>query len=371
MMIVQQRDVKGGIAAVLEGYYGSSLEKEHQIQYVESYCDGTRLKKLKKALRCYRQVRAILSGKNANQSPDLVHIHCAFGPSFYRELPIILMAHRAGIPVVNHIHGSAIEEFYFQASNWKKRLVRSIYGMCSCLIALAPEWRERLLEIVPEKRVEVVPNYSVIPEHIRRAFAPYSESSKSDLLLKRYQRKQVLYLGRFDDLKGIGDMPEVIRLVLEQDPEVRFVLAGEGEREKVYEPLRKAGIHVAVSMPGWVRGKEKDELLTKSSLFFLPSYMEAMPVSVLDAMGYGLPIVSTNVGGIPKVVETGNGILTAPGDAHAMAKALLSYLHNSDQYEKASKRSLEIVRERFGIEQHLSKISEIYESVVTGTSTIV
>ena len=76
-------------------------------------------------------------------------------------------------------------------------------------------------------------------------------------------------------------------------------------------------------------GKEKDRLLRESDIFFLPSYNEGMPMSILDAMGYGLPIVSTDVGGIPKIVHNGeNGHVCEPGDVQTFSNALMNILMN-------------------------------------------
>ena len=85
-MIVPQRDVQGGIASVTSGYYGSRLETDFDVIYVESYRDGSKWQKLLKALAAYRQFRKVLR----KVKPDLIHIHSSFGPSFYRKMPFIL-----------------------------------------------------------------------------------------------------------------------------------------------------------------------------------------------------------------------------------------------------------------------------------------
>ena len=81
-MIVQQRDVKGGIAAVTEGYYGSKLCSDYDITFIESYCDGSKFAKLKKFMKAYREFKKLLQ---SYERPELVHMHTSFGPSFYRS----------------------------------------------------------------------------------------------------------------------------------------------------------------------------------------------------------------------------------------------------------------------------------------------
>ena len=84
VMVVQQRDVKGGIASVTNGYYGSSLEDEFDIKYVESYCDGSKLDKLIKALKGYREFSKVLR----TFKPDVAHLHTSFGPAFTGSSPL-------------------------------------------------------------------------------------------------------------------------------------------------------------------------------------------------------------------------------------------------------------------------------------------
>ena len=111
-MIVQDKMVKGGIAAVISGYYGSTLEKDYSIIYVESYKDGSKLTKLLKGIKGYFQFAKVL----LIDQPDIVHMHSSFGPSFYRSLPFIYMASWAKNPIINHIHGADFDAFYVRAS---------------------------------------------------------------------------------------------------------------------------------------------------------------------------------------------------------------------------------------------------------------
>ena len=117
-MIVQQRDVKGGIAAVTEGYYGSKLCSDYDITFIESYCDGSKFAKLKKFMKAYREFKKLLQ---SYERPELVHMHTSFGPGFYRSALFINKAASSGIPIVNHIHGADFDEFYRNASEKKRK----------------------------------------------------------------------------------------------------------------------------------------------------------------------------------------------------------------------------------------------------------
>jgi len=340
-MVVQDSMVKGGIAAVVNGYRGSRLEKDFNIIYVESYKDGGKFTKFIKAIYGYFHFAKIL----LIDKPDLVHIHSSFGPSFYRKLPFIYMARFAKKPVINHIHGSEFEDFYLNASEKQKRLIHKAYNKCDVFIALSEESKERLSLIVPAGRITVIGNYSIIADDVVRDKC----------------HNQVLFLGAIVQKKGCYDIPTVVEKVAAVIPRVKFVLGGSGDIEQTKDLLKERGVEENVVFPGWVRGDDKDKLLRESDIFFLPSYNEGMPMSILDAMGYGLPVVSTSVGGIPKIVQNGrNGYTYEPSDIDGFAKAIIEMLQDKGKLKAFSNGSYEIVKEKYLLESHLKLIKELY-----------
>ena len=91
------------------------------------------------------------------------------------------------------------------------------------------------------------------------------------------------------------------------------------------------GIADHVELLGWVRGEDKERLLATAVLYVLPSYNEGLPVSVLEAMAAGLPILTTPVGGIPEAVTDGvEGFLVEPGDVRTLADRLERLLADAD-----------------------------------------
>ncbi|HJC74846.1 MAG TPA: glycosyltransferase family 4 protein [Candidatus Mediterraneibacter faecavium] len=351
-MVVQDSMVKGGIAAVVNGYHGSYLEKDYNIIYVESYKDGGKVTKLLKGICGYIHLAKVLLFNR----PDLVHIHSSFGPSFYRKIPFIYMASWAKIPIINHIHGADFDEFYANASGKKKELVRKVYGKCNKLIALSEEWKERLSQIVPTDRIVIIENYSILHE---------------DALCDRLNRpcnNQVLFLGELGRRKGCYDIPNVVKYVAEKLPNIRFILCGSGseaDENAIKKLVYKNRVDNNVVFKGWVRDGEKDKVLREADVFFLPSYNEGMPMAILDAMGYGLPVVSTNTGGISKIVyDKKNGICCNPGDVETMAAGIIELLTDNQKRNDASKASMNIVRNGYSLESHLEKLQELYEEVI-------
>ncbi len=349
-MVVPNAAVKGGIASVVNGYRGSVLEQKYKICYVESYCDGSKWQKLGKALCGY----CAFLGQLFCDRPDIVHIHSSFGPSFYRKMPFIYMSCLFGIPVINHIHGAEFDRFYENASERKKKRIARVYGKCARLIVLSEEWKERIAAFVLEERIEVLENYCKIPEE------PYDTGRKTE---------QVLFMGELGRRKGCYDIPAIWQQVVKEMPSARLVMAGDGEMEAVKEAFVKQGIGSGVAFPGWVRHAEKEKLLRESGVFLFPTYNEGMPMAVLEAMSYGLGIVTTNVGGIPKLIQNGtNGCLEKPGDIQSMAQDVIRLLREPELRRAYGGSARALAMRDYGLERHLERLSMIYESTAKNFS---
>ena len=103
------------------------------------------------------------------------------------------------------------------------------------------------------------------------------------------------------------------------------------------------------------------KILKECSFYILPSYNEGMPMSVLEGMAYKNIVISTNVGGIPKVIENNkNGILIEPGDKEKLEEELIRLLKNKDLRLKLSKGARKTVELKFNIENIIKKIIKTY-----------
>lgn len=344
-MIVQDPMVKGGIASVVNGYRGSKLEKDYRIIYVESYKDGSKFEKLFKAIKGYFGfIKVLILDK-----PDIVHIHSSFGASFYRSVPFVYLASWAKKAIINHIHGSEFDKFYVNAGNKKKKLVKKIWSKCTKFIVLSEEWKKTFSVVIPKEKMEVIENYSKINSNVNR----------------KENHNQVLFLGAINQMKGCYDIVDVIANVKKQIPNIKMIIAGDGEIEQVKQKSIKMGVENNIDFPGWVRADEKDMILRESDVFFLPSYSEGMPMSILDAMGYGLPIVSSNVGGISKLVHNGvNGYSFEPGNVEKFSESIIELLTNDEKRKDASKESLNIVINEYSFEKHLNLLETLYSNIV-------
>lgn len=341
-MIIPNEEVKGGIATVVNGYKKRGFQEKYRITYVESYCDGSKGKKIKKAVKSYLEYSKIL----CTDKPELIHIHSSFGGSFYRKLPFILLSRLFGVKIINHIHGAEFDKFYENAGAKKRQLVKKVYSLCDALIALSDEWKERLGTMIEEEKIYVIENYCEIPGQ---------EGKK---------KKQILFLGELSHRKGCYDLAQIYRKIIEETGRIPLIVAGDGEMEKVkatFQSFEKED----VTFPGWVRGEEKEKLLSESEYFLFPSYNEGMPMAVLEAMAHGMAIVTTNVGGIPKLIEDGKeGFLCDPGDVNELGKKMSLLIQDTVLREECKNSCKRKAIENYSINSHMARMEEVYDKVL-------
>lgn len=339
-MVVPQSDVKGGIASVVNGYRENGLGKDCTISYVESYCDGSKMEKFVKAIKGY----LLFAKEIIMNKPDIVHIHSSFGPSFYRKIPFIYMAIWRKIKIVNHIHGAEFDKLYTDTDIKKKKRVKKVYEKCDVLIALSEEWKEKLGKIVSKEKIVVIENYTLIPEFVNKE-----------------RQNQILYLGELGKRKGCFDIPFIYQKAISEEAPVSLIMAGDGAKEEVKKAFQEQNVKSNVYFPGWVRGEKKENLLQESSIFLFPSYNEGMPMAILEAMSYGLAIITTNVGGIPKLIEDGvNGYLCEPGDINDLADKLKELIENPEKRSAFGREARTKVTENYSFDSHKNKILDLY-----------
>lgn len=303
---------RGGIRSVIEAYEAAGFYTPGRARFIATHVEGGMLVRLRTALMSYLTVAAALLGGRA----DLLHLHMSMRGSFWRKFIFLRMARLAGVPVIVHLHGSEFARFYEGSPAWVQRAVRHLFDTASGVVVLSASWRAFVAGLT-RNQVTVIGNFvpdGYDPERARRERKP----------------RHCLFMGQFGERKGIFDLLPVFADVARRVPEARLSCGGNGEVDKVREVVAALGAQEAVRVPGWVSGAEKAALLHGCGVFVLPSYNEGLPMAIIEAMSYGMPIVSTTVGGIPELVSEANGALVAPGDRQALADALLAILERDD-----------------------------------------
>jgi glycosyltransferase involved in cell wall biosynthesis len=142
------------------------------------------------------------------------------------------------------------------------------------------------------------------------------------------------------------------------------VIAGNGAVEVSRGRAIALGIANRVQIPGWVDAQAVSGLLATADIFVLPSHNEGLPVAILEAMGAGLPVVTTPVGAIPELVIDGEtGILAPPGSSSALADALARLVNDPKLRSRLGSNGRNRVETHFRIEVVADRFVSIYRAL--------
>lgn len=289
---------RGGIAQVLYNY-GKYVYSP--FKYVTNSGTGIFLYKLWKF---FSALIIFIHYLCWDKSIKIVHIHTASNISFKRSALFVRIANLFHKKVILHVHGGAFRDYYHREAHY----VTSVLNRCDCVIALSETWK-KFFEGICDSPV-VVLNNIIEP--------PQKEICKKD------GKVHLLFLGLLVKEKGIYDLLNMIsehadffrgRIVLH--------IGGNGDADILKNTIVQKRISDFVCYEGWVSGHKKTRLFSLCDIYVLPSYIEGMPISILEAMSYGCSILATNVGGIPEIIQDGvNGFLFQAGNKEEMYSKL-------------------------------------------------
>jgi glycosyltransferase involved in cell wall biosynthesis len=349
IMVGPHKDkVKGGMSTVIKGYYNSDLVNKYEFISINTVIDGCKFIKLLCFFYSYAKMIFCLMFNNI----DLVHVHVASRKSFYRKSIYIKLAKVFKRKIVLHMHGGGFDTFYWKECNDKKRKkITRILNMGDVIIALGESWKSKISRYCSTSISVVYNSVNVENQNL------YNQNSKN-----------VLFLGRLEKQKGIFDLIKAAQFIIKQDKDIKFLLAGNGDLSKIMEVLKAKKIKENFKLLGWVDSYEVKRLLKDSMAFVLPSYNEGMPISILEAMSFGVPVISTNVGSIPEIIKNRiNGFLIKPGDIKGISKSILYINKNYNKKIKISNKNFEDVSKKYSNDVNYKALSDLYESLLIRT----
>jgi len=257
------------------------------------------------------------------------------------------------VPVVFHLHGSEMKIFVEEQPPLLQHLIGWILAKQSVVVVLSSSWFNYVKTISPKANVEILPNFVELPELQNTA----STSNKDEVM--------ILFLGLVGARKGIYDLLPAFKDVLVQLPTLRLIIGGNGDIDKAQALAMELEIDDHVVFAGWVGGEKKAELLRRAQIYVLPSYNEGFPVSLLEAMSWQVPVISTRVGGIPELVRDGvDGFLINPGDRSALSSAIVKLAQDAELRQKMGAAARKQVERNFSKSAVLPKLEELYRSLI-------
>ncbi len=303
---------KGGVAQVMYTY---SREVYPVFHCIVNSDEGGRLSKL---WQMFTAIVKMFFKLSLDKKLSIVHIHTASYNSFRRSVIFVEVAKMMKRKVIVHIHGGGFRKFYLTRPEWiYKKLQKA-----DCIIALTDDWKSYFQNELQLPNVVTVNN--IVPN-------PKLKELNSDGLL------HLLFLGAINDQKGIFDLLQVIVEQKEKwSGKLLLHVGGNQEVTRLKKSIIEYSLENIVVYEGWVSGDKKIGLLNQCDAFILPSYVEGLPISILESLSYGKPVITTPVGGIPEVVDESNGFLFQPGDKQALTKIINGIVQNPKSLENKS-----------------------------------
>ena len=160
---------------------------------------------------------------------------------------------------------------------------------------------------------------------------------------------RLLFVGRLDQVKGVVVLFDAVASLVAAGAPIHLTLVGDGpQRGDLERRARELGIASSVEFAGYRNQEEVQQHLRDTDVFVLPSFAEGVPVSLMEAMAAGLPVVATNVGGVTELVSDGrNGVVVAPGDAAALERAIAGLVADAPLRRRLGEHGRETVRADF------------------------
>ena len=254
---------------------------------------------------------------------QVVHVHgSSHDLSLFGNWLSIVAARVAGAHAVWHLHEDLGVVAFPGRTPLTRRLFAALMVAPDAVAVLTPKDRRLASTLVSERRVAVVPatcGADLLALPITRSDAPV----------------RVLYVGWLSRAKGIHDLVRIAAAVRDARPKIVFDVLGTGrttaDTDAVRRAIEESGLASVVLLHGVRTGQDKAASFARANVLCMPTYWDAFPVAILEAMSAGLPVVGTNVGGLPSMLEQPRGaMLTTVGDVDGMAGALLQLARNPD-----------------------------------------
>jgi glycosyltransferase involved in cell wall biosynthesis len=279
-----------------------------------------------------------------------VHIHVAERLSLMRKGLLVALCKLLGVPVVLHLHAAELEQNYAALPKAVQALVRAMFRLPDCCIALG-QAAALFLQTemgVPRQRIEVITNGVPDPSAHRRR-------ERADGCF------HILFVGNLSERKGVPVLLRALAHPRLSDVPVRLTLAGRGDIAGYESLARTLGVGGKVHFTGWAGKSTIDQLLAHADVFVLPSFNEGLPLAILEALASGVPAVCTPVGEIPQVLEHGRSAwFVEPGDADGLAAALQELAGDPDKRMLLSREGRAAYEARFSLEAFARAIASIH-----------
>lgn len=343
LVVATSRKTRGGITSVIKAHEHGEQWKRYHCHWVQTHRDGPAWRKII-YLAC-----GLFDYLLRLPFYDIVHVHFSLKTTAKRKRLFVKFAKLLNKKVIIHLHcGSQIDEIWNEDYQY-------LFSHSDISLVLSENLKHKV-----ERRSNIKSNFRVL----------YNPCPILNWDKRICKKNIILFSGTLYKEKGYRDLIQAFAMIARKYPNWTLHIAGNGEIETGKELAHSLGIGNQVKFLGWVKGRAKDKTFGEASIFCLPSYAEGFPMAVLDAWAYGLPVVTTPVGGIPDVAKDGeNMLLFNPGDIHRLAHQLDILIADNALRDRIVKASQKLALNEFNQTTINRQLGEIYAECLRQTNT--
>ena len=309
---------------------------------------------------------------NHNISVDITHINLPLVPSF-------AVPKNFGKTLITTVHSTwkgeaeAIKNEPYSRLNSNERFMVSFNRVLRFFEEQTLKRSNKLIAVSDFTRRELLKYYNVKEDKIRvihngvdiHKFAPPEDKEKVKQELGLSNKDfNILSVGRLYARKGLFTLIKSVSIVAKKYRHVKLIISGKGQKnemKKLVDYAEKLGIRSNILFTGYFPDAKLPKLYQAADIFAFSTFYENLPFAVLEALSSRLPVVTTNVGGIPEMIEDGeNGFLVPPANSAALADRILYLIGNPDEASEMANKARETVEKRFDWRLIVKKVMKVY-----------
>lgn len=287
---------------------------------------------------------------------DVIHICSSASLGLFKDIILLKIAQRRKIKSVLHFRFGRIPDL-LEINNWECKLLKCAAKLAGTVIVID---KNSFMALKTAK----IDNVELLPNPLQKRTLSIIDKFSSAKRIKN----QILYVGHVIPTKGVRELIEATKLLKNKE----LIIAGFGENSYIKElhDFAGEGHEEWLSFIGHQNYENTIQQMLRCDVFVLPSYTEGFPNVILEAMACGCPIIATEVGAIPDMLETDNvgsscGVLVPPKNSTAIFNALNRMLCDEGFRNNCGDLARERVKQRYSIEQIWSSMYNIWKATLT------
>jgi len=296
--------------------------------------------------------------------PDVIHTHTPFGTGWEAiwagkifNIPIVGTHHTFFDHYLKYVK---MDFAWLHKFSWDYTL--AYYNKCDLILSPSKALAEALKNYGLKRPIDILPNFIDAD-----FFRPAKNKTEKEKLKKKLgiAGKALVYMGRVSYEKSIDVAIRAFALALKKEKDIKLLIAGDGPERLALEKLAEdLGIKNKIDFLGFKRGKDLLEVLQAGDIFVTASKSENMPLSVLEAMAAGLPVIGVDSLGVPEIVKDGkNGFIVPPDDHEALADKIVEFMKDDKLIKEFALASRELAL-GYSEERTAKLLEDAYKKII-------